>query len=91
MAPGGATVFSTTTSTGTDLRRADFIGQLNLVTPLHIEATLINTVGLVEFRPGAAFVRLNLHFVPEPGAVALVLGALLALVLGFRRQRRVSR
>jgi hypothetical protein len=56
-------------------------GALQLVTPVH---TRFGSTG-----DRAAFVRLTLHFVPEPGsALSLSLGALALAVLG-RRKRRV--
>ncbi len=65
---------------GSDQRTAMGAGTLTLVTPIRIRSTALGAIG--------AFGVLQLSFVPEPSAAALLLGAGAAALVGVRRLRR---
>jgi hypothetical protein len=77
---GTAALPYTVSLAGSDLRTAMGAGTLTLVTPIRIKSTSLGAIG--------AFGVLQLSFVPEPSAAALLLGAGAAALAGMRRVRR---
>jgi len=92
-AVAGTSSPTTTSAMGTDLRTASGLGTLQLVTPF-----LVRVKSQPPFCGGcenrwfyAGISRVELHFVPEPAANALLAAGLGALAVLFHRSKRRER
>ncbi len=82
---GGANTV-TLNGTGVDLRSPSCLGEIQLVSPLHVTSTF-GDVGSISPQPGIA--TLEIRFLPEPVAgLGLLAGAGLLAILGLRRRSR---